>query len=212
MDVLDGAIDFIAFLYALLFFPAPFFWLLIHPAIRFWRRFGRRAYWVAIPVWDGFAGVLLLYREEILGNRFDRTAPIWMLGIVLVAGGIWLNRQVRQQFTWKRMIGLPEINPGKHPGGVVRSGIYGWMRHPRYMEFMLTFTGLAFLTSAPGIFVLAILTFLMYLIVAPLEERELRDQYGAEYTAYAREVPRFLPRLRWRSSSPISSGTGGSHA
>ncbi|MBZ5516232.1 MAG: hypothetical protein LAN62_15550 [Acidobacteriia bacterium] len=43
---------------------------------------------------------------------------------------------------------------------------------------------------------LAILTVLMYLIVAPLEERELGQQYGREYETYRREVPRFLPRLR----------------
>jgi protein-S-isoprenylcysteine O-methyltransferase Ste14 len=38
-------------------------------------------------------------------------------------------------------------------------------------------------------------TFLLYLIVTPLEERELRQQYGSEYEAYARKVPRFLPRF-----------------
>jgi protein-S-isoprenylcysteine O-methyltransferase Ste14 len=199
MEILDVAIDFIAFLYALLFFPAPFFWLVIHPAIRFWRRFGRQAYWVALPVWAGFGSLLFFFRGDILGNRLERTISHWILGLILVALGIWLNRQVRRQFTWRRLIGLPEINPRKNPGGVVRSGIYGWMRHPRYMEFVLTFAGLAFLTSAPGIFVLAILTFLMYLIVAPLEERELRQQYGDDYAVYAREVPRFLPRLRRRS-------------
>jgi len=47
-----------------------------------------------------------------------------------------------------------------------------------------------------GIFLLAIVTILLYLIVAPLEERELREHYGPEYEAYARDVPRFLPRLR----------------
>ena len=154
---------------------------------------------MALPVWAGFGSLLFFFRDDILGNRWERTISHWILGLILVALGIWLNRQVRQQFTWRRLIGLPEINPRKNPGGVVRSGIYGWMRHPRYMEFVLTFTGLAFLTSAPGIFVLAILTFLMYLIVAPLEERELRQQYGDDYAVYAREVPRFLPRLRRRS-------------
>jgi protein-S-isoprenylcysteine O-methyltransferase Ste14 len=29
-----------------------------------------------------------------------------------------------------------------------------------------------------------------------LEERELRDRFGAEWEAYARRVPRFLPRRR----------------
>jgi protein-S-isoprenylcysteine O-methyltransferase Ste14 len=61
---------------------------------------------------------------------------------------------------------------------------------------MLIFWGFAFVTSALGIFVLAIVSVLMYLIVTPLEERELRQQYGSEYEAYCRAVPRFILRLR----------------
>jgi protein-S-isoprenylcysteine O-methyltransferase Ste14 len=33
-------------------------------------------------------------------------------------------------------------------------------------------------------------------LIAVLEERELRNRFGAEYDAYSRRVPRFLPRLR----------------
>ena len=61
---------------------------------------------------------------------------------------------------------------------------------------MLSFFGLGLLTGATGIFLLAIVTVLLYLIVTPLEERELREHYGEGYEAYARAVPRFLPRLR----------------
>jgi len=32
--------------------------------------------------------------------------------------------------------------------------------------------------------------------VPMLEERELRERFGAKYDAYCRRVPRFLPRLR----------------
>ena len=70
---------------------------------------------------------------------------------------------------------------------------------------MLTFTGLAVLTGAGGIFLLAIVTVLMYQIVAPLEERELRQHYGAEYESYTRLVPRFLPRLRRNTKLQASS-------
>ena len=63
----------------------------------------------------------------------------------------------------------------------------------------MTFWGLAFLTGAQGIFLLAILTVVMYLIVTPIEERELRNEYGPEYDSYAQAVPRFVPRLRKRT-------------
>ena len=67
---------------------------------------------------------------------------------------------------------------------------------------MLTFWGLAFLTGAWGIFLLAIITVVMYLMVTPIEERELREQYGSEYESYAQAVPRFVPRLRKKAEPP----------
>jgi protein-S-isoprenylcysteine O-methyltransferase Ste14 len=201
MDAFDRALDLLALLYALLFFPAPVFWLMIHPAIKFWRRFGTRAYWMALPLWLLSGATLLLLRQELFADRLNRNAATMLLGTGLVLLGLWLNRRVRREFSWRRLVGLPEIIPERHPGGVVRSGIYANLRHPRYLEFMITFMGLALLTGAVGIFLLAILTVLLYLIVAPLEERELRQQYGPAYDAYRSEVPRFLP-LRRRRSRP----------
>lgn len=196
MDTLSWALDLLALLYALLFFPAPIFWLLIHPAIKFWRRFGTRAYWMALPLWLLSGATLLFLRQDLFADRLNRNAVTMLMGAGLVLLGLWLNRRVRREFSLRRLIGWPEILPERDAGGVVRSGIYANLRHPRYLEFMITFMGLALLTGAVGIFVLAILTVLLYLIVAPLEERELRQQYGHEYEAYRREVPRFLPRRR----------------
>jgi len=64
---------------------------------------------------------------------------------------------------------------------------------------------MAFLTGAYAIFLLAILNVLLYQIVAPLEERELLDQYGPQYEDYRRSVPRFVPRLGRTPESRISS-------
>jgi protein-S-isoprenylcysteine O-methyltransferase Ste14 len=60
---------------------------------------------------------------------------------------------------------------------------------------MLMILSVAFLTGAPAIFLLAFLNVLLYQILAPLEERELLDQYGPQYEDYQRLVPRFVPYL-----------------
>jgi protein-S-isoprenylcysteine O-methyltransferase Ste14 len=205
MNLLDSILDASALLYALLLFPAPLFWLVIHPAIDHWRRKGNRAYWVALPVWTGTGALLLGYREWLFAQRIERSALTWLAGMALLGIASWLDRQTFRQFHWRRLIGLPELHPERGAGKVVAEGIYSRLRHPRYLEYILTFFGLALLTGAQGIFALAFATVLLYVIVAPLEERELRTRYGAAYATYARAVPRFIPRWRRSLKSPVSA-------
>jgi len=196
MGTAQGTVDAVALVYAIVVFPAPFFWLIVHPAIRFWRRFGNRSFWVALPLWTFSGTCLVLLRHRIFAERIGRNPLTTIAGVALIALAVWIGHHVHRRLGLQRLAGLPEMNPDRYPGGVVRTGIYARVRHPRYLEYMLTFAGLALLTGAVGIFLLAIITILLYLIVAPLEERELREHYGPEYEAYARDVPRFLPRLR----------------
>ncbi len=201
MTWLKKAVDVLALVYAVLLFPVPIFWLVIHPAIHFWRRFGNRCFWIAVPIW-GLSGLsLVLTRHWIFGERLGPNAWTVSLGIALLLLGLWVGGRVRREFSLGRLAGLPEVNPERSSGGVVRTGIYARVRHPRYLGLMLTFAGFAFLTGATGYFLLAFLTVLLYQVVAPLEERVLREQYGAQYEEYARAVPRFVPRLL-RKSTP----------
>ena len=201
---LQKALDAIALVYAILFFPVPIFWLVIHSAIHFWRRFGNRSFWIAVPVWAVTGTALILLRPAIYAERGYRNTATAILGLGLIAVGLWLGHRVHQEFGLRRLVGLPEMNPSRYSGGVVCSGIYAHVRHPRYLGLMLIFVGLALLTGTLGNFLLAIVTVLLYQIVAPLEERELREHYGAEYEAYARLVPRFVPRIR-RKVKPQTS-------
>ena len=196
MILLESSLDVLAFAYALLFFPAPIFWLIIHPAIHFWRRFGNRSLWIALPLWLINAAALGVLAPRIYAHRLPRNGFSALLGAALIAAGIAIGRHVHRAFGLKRLGGLPEVNPNRYAGGVVKSGLYGRVRHPRYLEYMLSFVGWALLTGALGFFVLATVSIALYLIVAPLEERELREHYGDEYESYACEVPRFIPRLR----------------
>ncbi len=201
MTWFQKGLDALALFYSILFFPVPILWLIIHPAIHFWRRFGNRSYWLALPIWTASGIALVFLRHRIFAERISPNALTWLLGSALVFLAVWIDRRVRRDFGLRRLAGLPEVVPNRYPGGIVRSGIYAYVRHPRYLEYMLTFVGLALLTGAAGIFLLAIVTVLLYHIVVPLEERELREHYGAQYETYARSVPRFLPRLWQKTKS-----------
>ena len=188
-------IDDIALFYLVLLLWIPFYWFVFHPAIRFWRRLGNRAFWVALPVWLTFAAGIIISRHQLFARRLERNALTWAVGGVLFLVASWLDVQTRHALGWRRLAGLTELNP-QHPlCGVIRQGVYARLRHPRYLLYMLMILSMAFLTGAQSIFLLAFLNVLLYQILAPLEERELLDQYGPQYEDYQRLVPRFVPHL-----------------
>jgi len=189
----------------LVIFPIPFFWFLIHPDISFWRRLGTRLYWIALPVWGGLGMLLVTEQQWVFAGRIPRSAWMWAVGAGLFFFTIWLEIKRRRIFSPQLLLGIPELEPGHPTGALVRSGVYGYVRHPRYLECMMTLLAFSALTGSAGYFSLAILSVLLYQIVAPLEERELRARYGKAYEDYAREVPRFLPRLV-RRGGPHSLG------
>jgi protein-S-isoprenylcysteine O-methyltransferase Ste14 len=197
--VLNRTIDGLALLYAALYFPVPIYWLLIHPAVNTWRRIGYRSFWIAAPVWILVGVPLALMGDSLFAYRLPRNAATYAMGAAFLALNFWVSRRVHQEFSFKKLAGLPELNPNHPLHGVVGTGIYARVRHPRYANIILGFLAFGLLTGAAAIFLLAFVTFLLYLIVTPLEERELREQYGSEYDAYARTVPRFLPHFRRRS-------------
>ena len=205
MSIFLQAVDYVSLAYLILLLWIPFFWFVFHPAIAFWRRVGNRAFWVALPVWLIFATGIVLLRHQLLAARIERNGLTWFAGALLFAAAQWLDSQTRQTFGWRRLAGLTEINPQHRLCGVVRSGVYGRVRHPRYLLYMLMILSMAFLTGAVAIFLLAILNVLLYQILAPLEERELLEQYGLQYETYRRSVPRFVPRLGRSPEARITS-------
>ena len=194
-------LDIVALVQLIALLPIPFFWLLIHPAIGFWRRLGRRTYWIALPVWSLLGALCIVELRWVFAGRIQRSAWTWAVGAGLLSFAIWLELKRRPNFSLLLLIGLPELKPGHPVGGVIRSGVYGYIRHPRYLVCMITLLAFAALTGSAGYFLLAILSVLLYQVVAPIEERELRARYGKAYEDYAREVPRFVPRC-WRKSKP----------
>jgi protein-S-isoprenylcysteine O-methyltransferase Ste14 len=198
-------IDYLALFYLVLLLWIPFYWLVFHGALRYWRRLGNRALWVSLPVWLIFVAGIIMTRHELLARRLERSALTWAVGGILFFVASWLDVQTRHAFGWRRLAGLPELNP-QHPlCGVIQTGIYARLRHPRYALYMLMILSMALLTGAQAIFLLAFLNILMYQILAPLEERKLLDQYGPQYEDYRRLVPRFLPHLRRTPETQVSS-------
>jgi protein-S-isoprenylcysteine O-methyltransferase Ste14 len=75
-------------------------------------------------------------------------------------------------------------------------GIYGRVRHPRYLQFLLSVAACAFACNYLAIYVLLVTLVAAVFLLVAIEERELRDRFGAEYEVYCARVPRFIPKIR----------------
>ena len=76
---------------------------------------------------------------------------------------------------------------------LAKSGPYACIRHPQYVAFVLILLG--FLLQWPTLLTLVMFPILlvMYARLAITEEAEMRQQFGAEFEAYAARTSRFFP-------------------
>jgi len=77
---------------------------------------------------------------------------------------------------------------------LVRRGPYSVVRHPLYTGLGLHFAGACLATG--NLLLIAgtlLVSYPAFYLRARAEERLLRDQFGAEYEKYAREVPMLVP-------------------
>ena len=104
MGTAQGTVDAVALVYAIVVFPAPFFWLIVHPAIRFWRRFGNRSFWVALPLWTFSGTCLVLLRHRIFAERIGRNPLTTIAGVALIALAVWIGHHVHRRLGLQRLL------------------------------------------------------------------------------------------------------------
>ena len=77
---------------------------------------------------------------------------------------------------------------------LVKTGVYGFVRHPLYLA------GIIISTFEPNItrnwLTVSILADIYFIFGAFMEEKRLIKTFGDEYIEYIKQVPRFLPRIR----------------
>jgi protein-S-isoprenylcysteine O-methyltransferase Ste14 len=144
-----------------------------------------------------FVTVAVLVLQPVLFPQISlRTTETWglllqILGVITILASLALHIWSRfhlQQFYAERV----EVQP-EHQ--VINTGPYALMRHPVITSFFGIATGL-FLIN-PALITLAVLLYTIWDFGrAARQEEELLTQTLPGYAAYARQTPRFLPRLR----------------
>jgi protein-S-isoprenylcysteine O-methyltransferase Ste14 len=144
-----------------------------------------------------FVAVTVLVLQPVLLPQISfRASQVWglsfqLLGLIVILGSLALHIWSRfhlQQFYAERV----EVQP-EHQ--VINTGPYALMRHPVITSFFGISTGL-FLIN-PALTTLAALIYTLWDFGrAARQEEDLLTQTLPGYGDYARQTPRFLPRLR----------------
>ncbi len=176
--------------------PALLLWVVIHPLVGFWRRVGPAGTYACVLTLFALAiAGLVAVREPLLAVDFGTRWPLVAVGAGLVVFASWLRLRIQRVFPTATLAGLPELAPDRHAQRLVTEGPFAVVRHPRYMQFMVALLGFSFIANHLALYGVFALWLPGVWLIAVLEERELHDRFGAEYAAYCRRVPRFLPRF-----------------
>jgi protein-S-isoprenylcysteine O-methyltransferase Ste14 len=170
--------------------PIPLYWFVMHPQVSYWRQHQKAGYVTGVLLsWLPVTVLLVIFHRELF--RVDR--PAWwgiIAGFVLLVFELWIFWRVQRDLGGRRFVGLTELSGG---GEIVHHGIYARIRHPRYVGSLLAILGACSLAGARAMWMVAAVWILLTRIAISLEERELRDRFGAAYEEYCRLVPRFIP-------------------
>ncbi|MDO9340318.1 MAG: isoprenylcysteine carboxylmethyltransferase family protein [Bacteroidales bacterium] len=111
----------------------------------------------------------------------------WILLIlsayVVITGYLLLKRK-----------GKPDSN-FENTSMLVKSGIYGYIRHPLYLSIFLLGTGVMLKDTGPVQIALGVINIIAVWVTARIEEKEMIAKFGDEYTVYMKETKMFIPFL-----------------
>ena len=177
--------------------PAVVFWLLVHPFARWWRRVPPGVTYAFLAAFlAGAGGLLFVVRGLLLGR--DLGTNWWTIGVgaVLYLMAAALSLRCRRQLSLRTFVGVPEVSPSAFPGELLKDGIYGVIRHPRYASVILGTVGFALIVNHLGGYVVVAVSLLGLWPVIVAEERELAGRFGPAYAQYRERVPALIPRRR----------------
>lgn len=144
----------------------------------------------SLPLWVA-AALLVSHRwPAVLEARFlpadDATA---LIGLALTAAGlgfaIWARRHLGEN--WSAEVTV------KHDHELVRSGPYAWSRHPIYTGLSLALLGTAFAIGEWRALFALVVAVASFWYKLRIEERVMRETFGAAYDEYRREVKALVP-------------------
>jgi len=183
--------------------------LVTYPLLSFWRSWLKRRgliSWYLIEVgglWGGTTLAVLVLSVWWLRWSWSGTSSLQVLGCVLFIASVLVGTWALAKMGWARLLLAGALFPpgaGAEENGVpqrmVVEGPYRYVRNPLYDGDFCLIVGAALLTRSWALVLVGALYLAQLALQLPLEERELRERFGAPYRRCCELVPRFVPRRR----------------
>jgi protein-S-isoprenylcysteine O-methyltransferase Ste14 len=128
-------------------------------------------------LWQLLAGLTgeNLFVSIFLGFILPISNVIILIGILLII------------FGWRKIY--------RAKGQLVTTGIYGHVRHPQYLGFLLLTLGMNVQWIMISTLLLWPILVILYYRLAKEEDKELEERFGEEYRKYKHKVPMLIPRI-----------------
>ena len=183
-------------LYLILVVPGMLaFWLPVHGFSVLWKRIGMAwAYLAGFSLYVLLATAAWINKDWLLSEDYGFELVPTVLGIILTISGIWLRRSWARQLPMQALLGLAEVSPERHGTRLITAGAYERVRHPRYLEVMISTLGQALICHHLAGYAVCVYLCLFMPVVIALEESELKRRYGQAYRDYQDRVPALIPR------------------
>ncbi len=191
-------VHFLSLLALVCYPPIPLVVMLIHVSLPFWKRVGTKSYTFFIFIFALCYALLFFlvwyFKEPILAWKLYEDSFMGLGALIFVAG-VGVGIITVRTLSLRVLLGFPEIQSSHYPSKLVTQGIYRYLRHPRYLEFILEVLGIAILSGLVWNFILFMYMVPAVWLLSVVEERELVERFGKPYVEYRKVTGRFWPRL-----------------
>ena len=175
--------------------PAIVYWFILHPFVSFWRERGKAATFTVLGVLFVGMGVgLYSTRDLVLIREFGTHWSLWVAAAGAYVMSIAIEIQCRKHLKFKTLAGVPEVEADQGERRLLDQGIYGRVRHPRYISVTFGMIAMTVFANYLALWILFPITILSLFLIAVLEERELVASMGRTYEDYRERVPMFVPK------------------
>ncbi len=186
------ALGIVAWIACGIYASVPVYWIMVHRFADSWRT-ARYKFALLGPLWVAMWciawGISYPWRNVLLYHQ----QRAWGAAPLLWAVSAFMYVNAGRELSVMRVIGLPELEPDRHPKPLVTFGVHRMVRHPMYLGHVCTMLGFSLGAGSVACYALFAFALITGSIMIVFEERELHARFGGAWEEYCAHTPAIFP-------------------